>query len=71
LEGDNCWWIIDYKTAHADNLDPTQALPGLRPLFAPQVEAYAEVLRKLHGTDAAICAGLYYPRMLLLDWWKL
>jgi ATP-dependent exoDNAse (exonuclease V) beta subunit len=70
LEGEDCWWIIDYKTAHADNLDPTQALPELRPLFAPQVEAYAEVLRKLRGADAPIFAGLYYPRMLLLDWWN-
>jgi ATP-dependent exoDNAse (exonuclease V) beta subunit len=71
MEGEDCWWIIDYKTAHADNLDPTQALPGLRPLFASQVEAYGEVLRKLHGTEAPIFAGLYYPRMLLLDWWRL
>ena len=70
-EGDDCWWIIDYKTAHADNMDPAQALPGLRQLFAPQVEAYSELLRKLHGTEARIIAGLYYPRMLLLDWWEL
>jgi ATP-dependent exoDNAse (exonuclease V) beta subunit len=70
-EGEDCWWIIDYKTAHADNMDPAQALPGLRQLYAPQVEAYAELLRNLHGTDAPIFAGLYYPRMLLLDWWEL
>ena len=70
-EGTDCWWIIDYKTAHADNMDPAQALPGLRQLFAPQVEAYSELLRKLHGTEARIIAGLYYPRMLLLDWWEL
>lgn len=70
-KGDDCWWIVDYKTAHADNMDPTQALPRLRQLFAPQVEAYGELLRKLHGADARIIAGLYYPRMLLLDWWEL
>ncbi len=70
-EGEDCWWIIDYKTAHADNMDPAQALPGLRQLYAPQVEAYAELLRNLHGADAPIFAGLYYPRMLLLDWWEL
>jgi hypothetical protein len=46
-------------------------LPKLRPLFAPQLEAYAEVLRNLHGKDSHLCAGLYYPRMLLLDWWEL
>jgi ATP-dependent exoDNAse (exonuclease V) beta subunit len=70
-EGDDCWWIIDYKTAHAENIDPAKALPMLHSLFAPQVEAYGEVLRKLHGTDARILAGLYYPRMALLDWWEL
>ena len=73
-EGDYCWWIIDYKTAHADNLDPAKALPMLRSLFAPQVEAYGEVLRKLLGADARGCTirvGLYYPRMMLLDWWEL
>ncbi|MGA3081444.1 MAG: UvrD-helicase domain-containing protein [Terracidiphilus sp.] len=73
-DGDDCWWIIDYKTAHADNMDPATALPALRALFAPQLEAYAEVLRNLRGADAAgggLRAGLYYPRMLLLDWWEL
>ncbi|MGA3134751.1 MAG: UvrD-helicase domain-containing protein [Terracidiphilus sp.] len=69
-EGEDCWWIIDYKTAHADSLDPAAALPELRKLFAPQLEAYAEILRNLHGQDASIRAGLYYPRMLLLDWWE-
>jgi ATP-dependent exoDNAse (exonuclease V) beta subunit len=70
-EGEDCWWIIDYKSAHADNTDPAEALPAFRALFAPQIEAYANVLRNLHGADARIFAGLYYPRMLLLDWWEL
>jgi ATP-dependent exoDNAse (exonuclease V) beta subunit len=70
-EGEDCWWIVDYKTAHADNIDPAQALPELRRLFAPQVEAYGELLRKMHGSEARVIAGLYYPRMSLLDWWEL
>jgi hypothetical protein len=41
----------------------------LRAIFAPQIETYAEVLRKLHGSDAQVRAGLYYPRMASLDWW--
>jgi hypothetical protein len=69
--GDQAWWIIDYKTAHADAPDPAAALPGLRNLFAPQLEAYAKILSNLHGADAVLRAGLYYPRMLLLDWWEL
>jgi ATP-dependent exoDNAse (exonuclease V) beta subunit len=68
--GDDCWWIIDYKTAHESGKDP-QSLAKLRTLFAPQLEIYAEVLRNLHGEDAAIRAALYYPRMAALDWWEL
>ena len=66
---DNTWWIIDYKTAHADDLNPSLALPELRRVFAPQLEAYAAVLRNLHGQAVPICAALYYPRMSLFDWW--
>jgi ATP-dependent exoDNAse (exonuclease V) beta subunit len=67
----NCLWIIDYKTAHANNIDPKQALPGLRELYAPQLEAYADILSNLHGGDAPVFAGLYYPRLSLLDWWEI
>jgi ATP-dependent exoDNAse (exonuclease V) beta subunit len=70
-EGKEAWWIIDYKTAHADAEDPARALPQLRKVFAPQIETYATVLRNLQGKDTVIRAGLYYPRMLVLDWWEL
>jgi ATP-dependent exoDNAse (exonuclease V) beta subunit len=69
--GNEAWWIIDYKTTHADAPDPVAALPQLRTTFAPQLLAYAEVLRKLHGTSAPVRAGLYYPRMLLFDYWEI
>jgi ATP-dependent exoDNAse (exonuclease V) beta subunit len=65
------WWIIDYKTAHEDGLDAASALPELRKTFASQIEAYAKVLRNLHGTDATVFGGIYYPRMSLFDWWQL
>jgi ATP-dependent exoDNAse (exonuclease V) beta subunit len=71
LAGDGTWWIIDYKTAHEEGLDPAATLHDLRRIFAPQIEAYAKVLRKLHGADAPLRGGLYYPRMKLLDWWEL
>jgi ATP-dependent exoDNAse (exonuclease V) beta subunit len=70
-EAENCWWIIDYKTAHAEEMDPARSMPQLRALFAPQIEIYAELLRNLRGAEARIFAGLYYPRALLLDWWEL
>jgi ATP-dependent exoDNAse (exonuclease V) beta subunit len=68
-EGQDAWWIIDFKTAHAGNLDPSVALPGFRSLFAPQLEAYAVILRRLRGKNAPVRAGLYYPRMAMFDWW--
>jgi hypothetical protein len=69
-EGDDTWWIVDYKTAHADDLGPLNAMLELRSIFAPQLESYSAVLRNLHGNDARIRAALYYPRMTLLDWWE-
>jgi hypothetical protein len=69
--GEDTWWIIDYKTAHEDGLDPASALPELRRQFAPQIEAYAAVLRNLRGKDIHFCGGLYYPRMALFDYWQL
>lgn len=68
-EGEDAWWIIDFKTAQAENLDPSVALSALRTLFAPQLEAYAEILRSLHSNAVPIRAGLYYPRGSLFDWW--
>ncbi|MGA2571307.1 MAG: UvrD-helicase domain-containing protein [Terracidiphilus sp.] len=69
--GRDTWWIVDYKTAHEDGLDPASALPELRALFKPQIEVYAAVLRNLRGQDIALRGGLYYPRMALFDWWQL
>ena len=69
--GDQAWWIIDYKTAQADELNAGTSLPALRNFFAPQLEAYAALLRNLPGGDRPICAGLYYPRMSMFDWWKI
>jgi ATP-dependent exoDNAse (exonuclease V) beta subunit len=69
-EGDTHWWIVDYKTAHPEGLTPEAALPELRRLFAAQLEAYAEVLRMLHGDGKPIRAAIYYPLMKALDWWE-
>jgi len=68
-EGEEAWWIVDYKTAHADDLDPAAALPGLRTVFAPQLQTYAAILRNIVGQGPSIRAGLYYPRMSKFDWW--
>jgi ATP-dependent helicase/nuclease subunit A len=75
--GDGVWWIVDYKTAvdyrntQEEGLSPHSALPKLREQFAPQLEAYAQVLRNLHGAQAQVRAGLYYPRIPAFDWWEI
>jgi ATP-dependent helicase/nuclease subunit A len=70
-DGQDAWWIVDYKTADAENPDSGVVLPQLRRLFAPQLETYARILRNMHGNNSVIRAGLFYPRMLLFDWWEL
>jgi ATP-dependent helicase/nuclease subunit A len=70
-QGNNYWWIIDYKTAQAEDADNLFGISELRSLFAPQLETYATTLRHLHGADARIVAALYYPRILQLDWWEI
>ena len=73
-EGKQAWWIIDYKTSEADEGNITgqaDALPQLRGVFAPQLETYAAVLRKMHGDTGPIRAGLYYPRLSQFDWWEI
>lgn len=67
--GAETWWVIDYKTAHPESADAARIIPELRPLFAPQLEVYAAFLRKLHGDDIDVRAGLYYPRLAAFDWW--
>ncbi|HKD60707.1 MAG TPA: UvrD-helicase domain-containing protein [Terracidiphilus sp.] len=69
-DGDEALWIIDYKTAHADNAD-LFVLPELRRVYAPQLQSYAAILRNLHGDSTKLRAGLYYPRMCMFDWWEI
>lgn len=69
--GNDALWIIDYKTAHVDNLHAASALPAFRAAFAPQLKMYAAVLRNLHGPETQLRAGIYYPRMSLFDWWEI
>jgi ATP-dependent helicase/nuclease subunit A len=69
--GAHTWWIVDFKTAQIGIANAGDAAAKLRPLFAQQLEAYAAVLRNLRREDAAICAGLYYPRAMMFDWWEI
>ena len=69
--GDDALWIIDYKTAHIDHPNAATVLPAFRAAFEAQLKMYGAVLRNLHGPEVKLRAGLYYPRMLLFDWWEI
>jgi ATP-dependent exoDNAse (exonuclease V) beta subunit len=66
-EGSGFFWIIDYKTGAAT--PGTLFLASERALYAPQLHAYAKVVRALYGADLPLRLGLYYPAITTLDWW--
>ena len=68
-EGSDCLWVIDYKTSAAPQADRDAFLRAEREVYAPQLRAYAEALRALHGPQIALRLGLYYPTLSALDWW--
>ncbi len=68
-EGSDCLWVIDYKTTAAPQSDRDAFLRAERALYAPQLRAYAESLRALHGPQTVLRLGLYYPALSTLDWW--
>ena len=69
------WWIIDYKSADAVVATGESEMLAFRQehraRYAAQLEAYAQVLRGLHpGQNLSIRAGIFYPRLPLLDDWS-
>ncbi len=68
-EGSDYWWIIDYKTGAPPSANREAFLHSERSLYAPQLLAYAQALRTLHGSLASLRLGLYYPAIAALDYW--
>ena len=62
-------WIVDYKTARhgASGLDAF--LESEKEKYLHQLEAYAAVMRKVHGEDQPLRLALYYPLLTRLVWW--
>jgi ATP-dependent exoDNAse (exonuclease V) beta subunit len=65
--GQDCYWIVDYKTGSSGT--SAADIAALRERHAPQLEMYASAIRQLHGEDALIRTAIYYPRLRTLDWW--
>ena len=62
-------WIVDYKTARhgASGLDAF--LESEKEKYLHQLEAYAAVMRKVHGESQPLRLALYYPLLTRLVWW--
>jgi len=62
-------WIVDYKTARhgASGLDAF--LESEKEKYLHQLEAYAGIMRKVHGENQPLRLALYYPLLTRLVWW--
>jgi len=67
--GDNCFWIIDYKSSAPGGAALDAFLARQRELYASQLETYAKVLGPTVGAQQ-IRVGLYFPALPRLLWWN-
>ena len=62
-------WIVDYKTARHGTSGLDAFLEGEKAKYLQQLEAYAGVMRKVHGENLQLRLALYYPLLTRLVWW--
>ncbi len=67
--GNDCLWIIDYKTSTHGREGSEDFLGREREKYGPQMEAYARAVR-LDAEATEIRVGLYYPMLPRLIWWR-
>jgi ATP-dependent exoDNAse (exonuclease V) beta subunit len=63
-------WIVDFKTSTYSGADIEAFLLREREKYAPQMAAYARILRD-SADDFSIRLGLYYPMLPKLVWWTI
>ncbi|MFT4112097.1 UvrD-helicase domain-containing protein [Silvibacterium sp.] len=68
--GSHITWIVDYKMSAPAGEALEAFLAHQRELYAPQLAAYAEILKRVEGRKLEIRFGLYFPRIARLEWWK-
>jgi hypothetical protein len=61
-DGNDCLWIVDYKTSTHGSEGVEEFLAKERTKYAPQMEAYARVMKGAR-------VGLYYPMLPRFVWW--
>jgi len=70
LPGEDCLWIVDYKTSTQGGMTMESFLEQEREQYGPQLEAYARVLRESWQVSEELRLALYYPLLPKLVWWK-
>jgi ATP-dependent exoDNAse (exonuclease V) beta subunit len=68
-EGSDYFWVVDYKTSLYSGNDVAVFLAQQRAFYEPQLASYGRALRKLHGEDLRLRFGLYFPRIVRLEYW--
>ncbi|HEY0759434.1 MAG TPA: UvrD-helicase domain-containing protein [Acidisarcina sp.] len=69
--GNDCLWIVDYKTATRSGPDLAGFLKEERLRYKGQLEMYGRMLRLARGSGVELRLALYYPRMQQLLHWPL
>ncbi len=67
--GNDCLWIIDYKTATHGREGGEEFLAEERVKYGEQMDAYARMMRDRVETGR-LRVGLYYPMLPRLVWWE-
>jgi hypothetical protein len=67
--GNDCLWIIDYKTAAHGREGVEEFLAEERVKYGAQMDAYARMMQDRAETGR-LRVGLYYPMLPRLVWWE-
>ncbi len=70
LGGDDCLWVVDFKTTMHGREGLAAFLEKEREKYAPQMLAYAAVLAEGDPDPRPVHMMLYYPMMAAHTWWS-
>ncbi len=67
--GEDCLWIVDYKTTTHGRGGIEEFLTQERAKYASQIEGYAQLMQG-RVASGRLRLGLYYPMLPKLIWWE-
>jgi ATP-dependent helicase/nuclease subunit A len=67
--GNDCLWIVDYKTATHGREGVEEFLAEEQVKYGAQMDAYARMMQA-RVEAGKLRVGLYYPMLPRLVWWK-